>query len=434
MTECESCKHILERIERLEQKNSQLEKENKDLKAMLAAYENSNTPPSQRRFFPSKPMRSNGKPGQKEGHEGITRPQAEPDRTIKVTASVCPHCKSRLRLMRTERRVIEDVPIIRQKIVTEFLVSHYLCRGCGREVVPSHPDLPKTGRFGKSVTAETTAMKFCDRLTYDKIVGALARHGIDISSATILDLANRATNAMRPEYEAIMRRVRTAKVVYSDETGLKVGGKSCWIWVFVSGNDVLVVVADSRGKKVIESTLGKDFRGIIVCDGWKPYSSFTDRIQRCWAHLLREADDLADDKKCDEEAKRLAKELHSMFDECEGMLGKDPPPDVREQVWTAMSARMKRLVEMDYRSKAAKKFAEKIGNGFDYWFTFVLNPGVEPTNNIAEGAIREHVVHRKIIGTLRNEKGMRIHETAMSVFQTQQNMGLNPYEELLKVL
>jgi len=427
MAECESCNHLLDRITKLEKHIEELEKK-------LSLYENPNTPPSQRRFFPKPRNHPNGKPGQKEGHQGTTRPQAEPDRTIKVTASVCPHCKSRLRFMRTERRVIEDVPIIRQKIVTEFLVSHYLCRGCGREVVPSHPDLPRTGRFGKSVTAETTAMKFCDRMTYGKITSALSRHGIDLSSATILDLARRATNAMRPEYEAIMRRMRTAKVVYSDETGLKVGGKSCWIWVFVSGNDVLVVVANSRGKRVIESALGKDFSGIIVCDGWKPYSSFTDRIQRCWAHLLREADKLAEDEKGNGEAKRLAEELHSMFDECEGMLGKNPPHDVRERIWAAMNARMKRLVEMEYRSKAVKKFAGKISNGFDYWFTFVLNPGVEPTNNIAERAIREHVVHRKIIGTLRNEKGMRIHETAMSVFQTQQNMGLNPYEELLKVL
>jgi len=414
---------LLDRIDRLEKR--------------LSLYENSNTPPSQRRFFPKPKSRSNGKPGRKEGHQGTTRPQAEPDRTVEVTASECPHCKSKLRLMRVERRVIEDLPIVREKIVTEFLVSHYHCGKCGMEVVPSHPDLPKTGRFGKGITAETTTMKFCDRLTYDKIAGSLARHGIDMSSATILDLARRATNAMRPEYEAIMKRIRNAEVVYSDETGLKVGGKGCWIWVFVSGNDVLVVVANSRSKRVIESALGKDFSGIIVCDGWKPYSSFTNRIQRCWAHLLREADGLAEDKKgrqAGEEAKRLDNELHSIFDECKEMLKDNPPPDIRERIHTAMTARMKRLVEMDYQSESAKKFVQKIANGFDYWFTFVLNPGVEPTNNIAEGTIREHVVHRKIIGTLRNEKGMRIHETAMSVFQTQQNMGLNPFEELLKVL
>ncbi|RLI91789.1 MAG: hypothetical protein DRO89_03270 [Candidatus Altiarchaeales archaeon] len=34
---------------------------------------------------------------------------------------------------------------------------------------------------------------------------------------------------------------------------------------------------------------------MTVCDGWKPYRKFTDKIQRCWAHLLIEVDDLAEE-------------------------------------------------------------------------------------------------------------------------------------------
>ncbi len=425
-------KQIIEENKLLKEKLSLLEKRIEQLERKLSFYENPHTPPSQRRFPSARPgSHSNGKPGQKEDHEGMTRPQAKSDRTIEVTVKECPHCKSGLRLTSVERKVIENVPRIQQKVVTEFLVSHYHCDHCGREVVPTHPELPQTGRFGKDVIAQATVMKFCDRMTYDKISSALSRHGLDVSSATILDLANRATNAMRPEYESIMRRIRSARVVYADETSIKVNGRNCWIWVFVAGNDVLVVVANSRGKDVIESTLGKDFKGIIGCDGWKPYASFTNRIQRCWAHLLREADNLAEHH---EEAAGIAEELHAIFNECKDLLEANPSMKRRRRLWESMSARMERLINMDYRQGPVKKFANKIANGFDYWFTFVLNPGVEPTNNIAERAIREHVVHRKIIGTLRNRKGMFMHETAMSVFQTQQNMGLNPYEELLKVL
>jgi hypothetical protein len=36
------------------------------------------------------------------------------------------------------------------------------------------------------------------------------------------------------------------------------------------------------------------FKGIIVCDGWKSYARFPNRIQRCWAHLLRESKDIAE--------------------------------------------------------------------------------------------------------------------------------------------
>ncbi|RZN44054.1 MAG: IS66 family transposase, partial [Methanosarcinales archaeon] len=66
-----------------------------------------------------------------------------------------------------------------------------------------------------------------------------------------------------------------------------------------------------------------------------------------------------------------------------------------------------------------EKLIGKIENGFEYWFTFVTYPGVEPTNNRAERAqIAGHVFQRKIIGTLRNEKGTSIHERIMTVLAT----------------
>ena len=41
---------------------------------------------------------------------------------------------------------------------------------------------------------------------------------------------------------------------------------------------------------------------------------------------------------------------------------------------------------------------EKVRRGFHFWFTFVLDPRVPPTNNATEGVLRELVVQRKING------------------------------------
>jgi hypothetical protein len=74
--------------------------------------------------------------------------------------------------------------------------------------------------------------------------------------------------------------------------------------------------------------------------------------------------------------------------------------------------------------------AKHIRNGFEYWFTFVIHPGVEPTNNRAERALREHVVLRKILGTLRNSKGTSIHERIMTVLATWGQRGLDRLQML----
>ena len=77
-----------------------------------------------------------------------------------------------------------------------------------------------------------------------------------------------------------------------------------------------------------------------------------------------------------------------------------------------------------------KKLIGKIENGFEYWFTFVIHPGVDPTNNRAERALREHVVLRKILGTLRNGKGTFIHEHIMTMLATWGQKGLNSLQML----
>lgn len=421
---CESCLEKDKVISELKRRIDGLEKR-------LNMHENAHTPPSQKRFA-SKKSNSNGNPGQKKGHEGITRQQPEADRTIKLTAKTCPHCGAKLNKPKGfRRRIIEDVPKNPQKIITKFLIGHCHCNNCGKEVIPTHPELPKEGIFGKNLTSHAAMMKYMDRLPHRRIRKAIKRQfGMDISSATILDLNRRACNVIRPEYEKILERIRNSKVVHADETGMKVNGDKHWIWIFVSGNDVLVVINKSRGKAVPEEILGKEYKGIVVCDGWKTYRMFKT-LQRCWAHLLREADNLAEHHK---EALRVSEHLHSIFNDCRSMLDTDPPPDIREQIREVMNARTKLLLGMEYKSEPVKKFINKITNGFDYWFTFVTHPYVEPTNNIAERALRENVIHRKIIGTLRNEKGMFIHETAMSVIPTWENMGLNPHEELMSLL
>ena len=51
------------------------------------------------------------------------------------------------------------------------------------------------------------------------------------------------------------------------------------------------MIVDSRGRDVVRDTLGGDFHGPAIVDGWKVYSYLTI-IQRCWAFLRRYMDNL----------------------------------------------------------------------------------------------------------------------------------------------
>src|SRR5699024_11830225 len=67
---------------------------------------------------------------------------------------------------------------------------------------------------------------------------------------------------------------------------------------------------ESRGSDVPEEVLGEDFDGTIVCDGWTAYPAFSRNLQRCWAHILREAEDVADDHDQAEPIYRTLKQMY----------------------------------------------------------------------------------------------------------------------------
>ena len=228
----------------------------------------------------------------------------------------------------------------------------------------------------------------------------------------------------------ILRRIRSAEVVYVDETGARVDGRRYWIWVFTTLTDTLVAIRKSRGKKVLKEVLGDDFKGVIVCDGWKSYPNFTDRIQRCWAHLLREARYLAEHV---EEAGPFSEALHGLYRRLNEPEDKPPPEEAVRLAGEAKKEMMK-WAGRPYETAEVRRFAGKVLNGLDRWFTFLTVPGVEPTNNRAERALREHVVQRKIMGCFRNGKGTWIYETVMTVLSTWKRQGRDLPQTLAQTL
>jgi len=430
MDEGETNKQLREQNELLRREIELLKAKIRELEARLAQYENAHTPPSLRRGRNRKRDSDNkGNPGQKMGHKGVTRPCAKPDHEVEVKADRCPDCGAELGApFRIESKIIEEIPEPQPIMVTEYKIAHYRCPCCLKEVVGKDANCPHEGKFGNNTIAQVTLLKYEDRLPHRKIRAALKRqHGLEISPATILDLTRRAADAVRSEYDAILNKIRDAPILYVDETGVHVQGEKHWIWTFTTPFETFIVIRKSRGTKVLIEVLTRRFKGIIVCDGWKPYVRFTKRLQRCWAHLLRESKDLSEDFL---EAIPLHNALKELYGSLTNALENDPPPEVRINLWHSAREALLCWIEQEYFEVKVKKFIGKISNGFDYWFTFIINPGVEPTNNRAERALRPHVVLRKILGTLRNEKGTSIHERIMTTLATWGQRGLDSLQML----
>ncbi|MEM0466098.1 MAG: transposase, partial [Candidatus Thermoplasmatota archaeon] len=81
-----------------------------------------------------------------------------------------------------------------------------------------------------------------------------------------------------------------------------------------------------------------------------------------------------------------------------------------------------------------RKVVKYIENGLGCWYTCLLYPGMQPTNNLAEQSIREHVIMEKIIGTFRSLKGPQNYQYIASLLATWKLQGKNIAEETENLL
>lgn len=421
---CADCEKLVKLVEELRQRIAALEKR-------LALYENPHTPPSRQRFSERKREESGGPLGRPPGFEGSTRPIPKPDRVEVVHASACTECGGLLgKPAGYQSVVVEEIPEPQPVQVVEYKLACYVCPHCGVGVNATHEDCPKEGVFGYRTMAQVALLKYAGRLPCKLVCQALERdYGLVMTPATVLAVNGRVANSLQGEYEAIKQRVRAALVVNVDETGFRVGGANYWAWIFVTNCETLVVIRPSRAKKILREVLGDEFAGTIVCDGLKSYSNFTDNIQRCWAHLLREFK-FASEKTS--EATPVYKMLARLYKRLARAVERDPPPSERQRLSRNATRTLWRWLQKEWKEKLTLKAAGYLRNGMRHWLTFVTTTGVEPTNNRAERALREHVIIRKIIGCLRNQKGVRNHEVITSVMTTMRQR--HPNEEQTREL
>lgn len=426
--------------EQLDQKDERIE----ELETRLRKYENPHTPPSKRRSGTDESPTSQddedenvrtdgGTPGRKDGHDPEWRVTAGPDKEIEVTRDCCPECGEHFdESVGVSPRLVEEVPDPQPPEVTQYNRHCYQCDSCGTETVAKHPDCPDEGQFGVNVISQAALSRYDHRLPYRKIADRFEQlHGLELSGASAWHATERAARAGRCEYEQIRRQIQQAEIVHVDETGIKREGEQAWIWTFRTREHTLYAVRESRGSDVPAEVLGEDFAGTVICDGWTAYPAFTSNLQRCWAHLLREAEDVASDH---EEAEPVHRYLKQMFVGLQSWLETDPSPRERAQMHRSCQNGLRSLVERSVTDEAVATLLGKIEGGIDHWLTFVGEPAVSQTNNAAENALREPVVLRKIIGTLRNDRGMFVHETILSLLATWRQQGRNPYEELRRVV
>jgi len=94
----------------------------------------------------------------------------------------------------------------------------------------------------------------------------------------------------------LIEQYRLAQAKHADETSWRTDGQNGYVWLFATDQISLFLFRKSRSSKIPQMVLGdKPLPGVLVVDRYAAYNKVPCPLQYCYAHLLREVEDLEKD-------------------------------------------------------------------------------------------------------------------------------------------
>jgi len=433
---------ILKRLERLEsevaalrEENRQLRLENQQLRDQIAVLKknssNSSKPPSSDIVCPPKLPLPRGKKRKRGGQPGHRRHQRAPfdaaqiDHVVWHELPVDEVRRRRLRPLDDYARLQQVELLDKPYVITEHRARRYLTPSGRVVLAPIPPEIRRAGLLGPRLTGLVGWLKARGHISYRGIAELFA----DVLTLPVScgELAQRCTGllsaALAPCYEQLVAALRNEPVLGSDETGHDHAGDNWWLWCLRAPDFTVFHIDRSRGAKVLGDLLGQDYGGILTVDYFSANRAFARRSdarpQYCWAHLLREVLFLCELGRTTltRWAEALLKIARKLFRSWHGRADADP---VR---WRRKMERYKRALLEKIRRPPCHHEARNLASRFDRrgagaYFRFLDEPGVEPTNNATERAIRQPVLDRRVTQGTRSRRGIAWCQRAWSAAAT----------------
>ncbi len=183
------------------------------------------------------------------------------------------------------------------------------------------------------------------------------------------------------------QRLAHPAVLNMVETSWRTNGAKRWIWALVASQFVYYTVALHRNTAVLISLLAAVFQGIVCSDRFSAYLKYhsSGKMQYCWAHLKRDLQGILD-RSQSLEAKRFARDALAQYGKLfllwwkfrAGLIDRNQLMDRCKPIKSKF--RSLAVSYWDGCDRETANLANVFGEHPARLFTFLEEPGVEPTN------------------------------------------------------
>jgi len=443
------------KIDELEAANAELKAANYSLQKRVEDLEeklnqnssNSSKPPSTDSPDKERPKKEKDrkgkkcKPGGQPGHprhERTLLPVEEVDHVILLKPTHCSQCGHPLEGedCDPDRHQVTEVPPV-VPVVTEYRLHGLECPCCNHVTKATLPEGVPRGAFGsrlQAIVAVCSGLYHLSRRTVQGLMKDL--FGVTMSLGSVINseqvISDDLEGPVAEAHDYVMKQV----VINADETGWREGNRRAWLWVAVSSMVTVFMIHARRGAVAAKQLLG-DFAGILVSDRWNAYNKWAvHKRQLCWAHLIRDFAAMAQrNGKSARIGEDLLNQAELMFQWWHRVRDGTLKRNTFQQYMFFVRIRVEALLaqgEVCGHAKTEGTCKEILKLKKALWI-FVRVEGVEPTNNVAERAVRSAVLWRKNSFGCHSEKGSRFVERMLTVTATLKQQKRNLIDYIVEV-
>ena len=385
-----------------------------------------------------KEKRENSRPGgAKPGHEPHTRRLADnPDEFRDHMPSFCEQCGGSFP-SDADRELIGEYDEIEIPPVKPHVVRHRRfacrCRHCGVEVKAPAPAVATATPFGPRIHALAIYYKGFQALSYERLrLMFRDAFGLDVSEGALMNMFIRSHPKFKIEASSAKAILRAARVVASDETGVRIEGTNSYHWVFHCKDAVAHQPDYSRAARVVDDMMDGHVPKVWISDRYSAQQSHGERHQTCLAHLARDAA-FALERGSDDLPLRFKLWLGKAFGLAKAVADFAASTLARKK--RELEKQLAALLTASTGCDLARQLQAKIGRARDQLLTFCDYPGeVDATNNTSERKLRPCVIQRKVTNGYRAMWAAEAEADVRTTIDTARLKGANPFTVIVATL
>lgn len=415
---CAGCLEKQRTIDRLKQEIESLREKVHRLERKAGQGPFGSSTPSAKIPLKANTAQQRSKPGgAKPGHAGHGRKAvADSDagriETIPV-GPACQHCGGALEHKEyRDRSVIDSQPLRAEPIL--YQLERARCPRCGKTVQARAPEVLPKSLYGNQLITQVVFLHYRQGIPMGRLCDQLG-----IGLGAVFDILHRMAALFRGVMGKLIEEYRQAPVRHADETGWRTDGRSGYAWLFASATVSLFLFRATRSAQVPKEVLGEQaLGGVLVVDRYNAYNKSPCQLQYCYAHLLRDVDDLAKEFPAEAEVTAFTSTLIPLLAEAMHLRGRPLPDAAYYDQARPLRQQIVDLVEQPAQHLGVRQIQCIFRDNAHRLYHWVKNRAVPADNNRAERELRPTVIARKVSFGSQSDAGAKTREILMSALHT----------------